>query len=63
VIDDFTATARSSPTGVVLDITGELDAVTAPQALHTIGTIALRPGQLLIVDLSGREGNSCCQVL
>ncbi len=50
--DDFTATTRLTPTGVVLHFVGQLDAATTPKALHAIGDLVLRDGQHVVVDLS-----------
>ncbi|WNV86339.1 STAS domain-containing protein [Umezawaea sp. Da 62-37] len=49
----FTATARPTPTGVVLRFAGELDAAAAPEARRVIVGLVLERGQHLVLDLSG----------
>ncbi|MYW16876.1 STAS domain-containing protein, partial [Streptomyces sp. SID2955] len=48
-------TARDAATGPVLEIFGELDFFTAGELRELIPTIALQPGQRLVLDLSGME--------
>jgi anti-sigma B factor antagonist len=48
-------TSRDAATGPVLEIFGELDYTTAVELRELIPTIALRPGQRLVVDLAGME--------
>ncbi|WP_394620005.1 STAS domain-containing protein [Lentzea sp. JNUCC 0626] len=49
----FTVLTRDTPAGPVLEISGELDTATAPQALRAIEALAPRPGQQVVVDLAG----------
>ncbi|MDQ7803568.1 STAS domain-containing protein [Amycolatopsis sp. A133] len=49
----FSATARSSGTGPVVTVTGELDVATAPRLRAEIGGAPLGSGQLLVIDLAG----------
>ncbi|MEU9026317.1 STAS domain-containing protein [Streptomyces sp. NPDC048383] len=51
----LTVTARNSPTGPVLQIIGELDCTTAPDLRELLATLALEPGQLLVLDLTRME--------
>ncbi|MES4891356.1 STAS domain-containing protein [Streptomyces sp. NPDC096012] len=46
-------TARDAATGPVLEIVGELDYFTAEELRDLIATVPLRPGQRLVLDLSG----------
>jgi anti-anti-sigma factor len=46
-------TARDAMTGPVLEITGELDYANAPELRERLTTLALRPGQRLVLDLAG----------
>ncbi|MGW7236635.1 STAS domain-containing protein [Streptomyces sp. NPDC054804] len=48
-------TVRGAATGPVLEIFGELDYFTAGELRGLISTITLRPGQRLVLDLSGME--------
>ncbi|MER7661497.1 STAS domain-containing protein [Streptomyces sp. NPDC096193] len=48
-------TTRDAATGPVLEIFGELDYDNAPDLRELIPTIALRPGQRLVLDLCGME--------
>ncbi|MFF8868090.1 STAS domain-containing protein [Streptomyces sp. NPDC015139] len=48
-------TTRDARTGPVLEITGELDYITAPDLQELITTIQLRPGQRLVLDLGGMD--------
>ncbi|NEC68815.1 STAS domain-containing protein [Streptomyces sp. SID9727] len=49
----LTTTTRSATAGPLLAITGDLDYETVGQLRDILTTIALRPGQLLVVDLGG----------
>ncbi|MGW6746137.1 STAS domain-containing protein [Streptomyces sp. NPDC055025] len=49
---ELSTTVRSTPTGPILEITGELDYHTAPQAREVLLALTPEPGQLLIIDLS-----------
>ncbi|GAA4983282.1 STAS domain-containing protein [Kitasatospora paranensis] len=46
-------TVRDAATGPVLEVAGELDYATAPGLRDLVTTLTLRPGQRLVVDLSG----------
>ncbi|MGW5475224.1 STAS domain-containing protein [Streptomyces sp. NPDC004008] len=48
-------TARDAATGPVVEIFGELDYASATELRELIPTIDLRPGQRLVLDLSGME--------
>ncbi|MBO0916134.1 STAS domain-containing protein [Streptomyces laculatispora] len=48
-------TARYAMTGPVLGITGELDFDSAGELRELLTTIALRPGQRLVLDLGSME--------
>ncbi|MEU3526470.1 STAS domain-containing protein [Streptomyces sp. NPDC038707] len=48
-------TTRDAATGPVLEIFGQLDYDNAPRLQHLIATVALRPGQRLVLDLAGME--------
>lgn len=50
-------TTRDAPTGPVLEISGDLDYATAGQLRAVVAALALRPGQRLVLDLTGVE---CC---
>ncbi|WIX82778.1 STAS domain-containing protein [Amycolatopsis carbonis] len=52
---EFTVTTRDTASGPVLELSGELDAATAPDALEAIRLLAPAAGQQLLVDLSGLE--------
>lgn len=52
---EFTVTTRDTAAGPVLEFTGELDAVTAPDALKAIQRLTPHPGQQLVVDLTGLQ--------
>ncbi|MEU2026740.1 STAS domain-containing protein [Streptomyces sp. NPDC016469] len=49
----LTITTRSTSNGPVLEITGDLDYETVSQLRHRLTTLALQPGQLLVLDLGG----------
>ncbi|MGW4568428.1 STAS domain-containing protein [Streptomyces sp. NPDC004561] len=46
-------TTRDAATGPVLEISGELDYTSAPELRDLLSTIALQPGQRLVLDLAG----------
>ncbi|MFF8997172.1 STAS domain-containing protein [Streptomyces achromogenes] len=48
-------TTRDAATGPVLEIFGALDYDTAPRLRELLATLALRPGQRLVLDLGGVE--------
>ncbi|MFG2720107.1 STAS domain-containing protein [Streptomyces sp. NPDC048416] len=48
-------TARDTATGPVLEIFGDLDYASATGLRELIPTIALRPGQRLVLDLGGMD--------
>ncbi|WDM10210.1 STAS domain-containing protein [Streptomyces lavenduligriseus] len=48
-------TTRDAATGPVLEISGGLDYDNAPRLQQLIATVALRPGQRLVLDLGGME--------
>lgn len=48
-------TTRDAATGPVLEISGELDYANAAELRDLLPTLALRPGQRLVVDLAGME--------
>ncbi|MEU1535790.1 STAS domain-containing protein [Streptomyces fagopyri] len=48
-------TRRDATTGPVLEIIGELDHTTAPQLREHVTALSLRPGQLLVLDLTLME--------
>jgi anti-anti-sigma factor len=50
---DLTTTVRSTDTGTLLELAGELDYHTAPQVREALATITLSAGQQLIINLSG----------
>ncbi|WP_410588232.1 STAS domain-containing protein [Amycolatopsis sp. lyj-23] len=49
----FSVATRSTGSGVVITVEGELDVATAPRLRATVGAVTLAPGQLLVVDLAG----------
>lgn len=49
----ITLTTHDSPAGPVLAVAGGLDHDSAEQLRTAVSAIALRPGQLLTIDLSG----------
>ncbi|MFD6888048.1 STAS domain-containing protein [Streptomyces sp. NPDC059957] len=49
----LTITSRTTDTGPVLEITGDLDYATAPELRKTEDGLTLAPGQLLVLDLAG----------
>ncbi|WP_370967309.1 STAS domain-containing protein [Amycolatopsis sp. cg9] len=49
----FSTTTRTTGTGPVVAVEGELDVATAPRLRAAIGSAALNPGQLLVIDLGG----------
>ncbi|MGW3357516.1 STAS domain-containing protein [Streptomyces bungoensis] len=51
----LTITTRDASTGPVLEIAGELDYANADELRERLTTLALRPGQRLVLDLSGME--------
>ncbi|ROP55959.1 STAS domain-containing protein [Streptomyces sp. PanSC9] len=48
-------TTRDATTGPVWEIIGELDYTTAPELLAQLPTLALQPGQRLVLDLTGMD--------
>ncbi|MEU2062412.1 STAS domain-containing protein [Streptomyces sp. NPDC013455] len=48
-------TAREAATGPVLGIAGELDYASAPELRERITTLALQPGQRLVLDLADMD--------
>ncbi|GAA3616457.1 STAS domain-containing protein [Streptomyces chitinivorans] len=48
-------TTRNATTGPVLGITGELDYASAAGLRELLPTLALRPGQRLVLDLAGMD--------
>ncbi|MFI6144437.1 STAS domain-containing protein [Streptomyces sp. NPDC051109] len=46
-------TARDATTGPVLEVTGDLDYASAPELRDLLTALTLRPGQRLVLDLSG----------
>ncbi|PXX71178.1 anti-anti-sigma factor [Nocardia tenerifensis] len=53
MIDEFSTSTRPITNGVVLRFVGGLDATAAPAARAAIENLVLRPGERLVVDLSG----------
>ncbi|MGY0070301.1 STAS domain-containing protein [Streptomyces sp. QTS137] len=51
----LTITARDAATGPVLEITGDLDYMTAPELRQVLDRLTLAAGQLLVLDLAGLE--------
>ncbi|OKI25656.1 STAS domain-containing protein [Streptomyces sp. CB03911] len=49
---DLSTTVRSTPTGPVLEIAGDLDFRSAPCAREVLLRLAPGPGRLLVVDLT-----------
>ncbi|MEU1124611.1 STAS domain-containing protein [Streptomyces sp. NPDC005899] len=49
----LTITTRNASAGPVMVITGDLDYETAGQLRDPLSALALRPGQLLVLDLGG----------
>ncbi|GAA1249556.1 STAS domain-containing protein [Kitasatospora nipponensis] len=49
---ELTTTIRSTPTGPVLEIAGDLDFHSAPGAREVLLGLTPGPGELLVVDLS-----------
>ncbi|MEU3622110.1 anti-anti-sigma factor [Amycolatopsis coloradensis] len=49
----FTVTTRVTPTGPVLEYSGELDVAGAPAALAAIEKLTVLPGQQLVMDMTG----------
>ncbi|SFR27966.1 anti-anti-sigma factor [Lentzea waywayandensis] len=50
---EFTVVTRDTPAGPVLELTGDLDAVTAPLALQAVEALTPRAGQQVVVELTG----------
>ncbi|MFE4602125.1 STAS domain-containing protein [Kitasatospora indigofera] len=50
---DLRTTVRSTPTGPVLEIAGDLDFHSAPGAREVLLGLTPGPGRLLVVDLTG----------
>ncbi|MER5477596.1 STAS domain-containing protein [Streptomyces sp. NPDC002734] len=48
-------TTRNADTGPVLEVFGDVDYASAPELRALVSTIALRPGQRLVLDLGGME--------
>jgi anti-anti-sigma factor len=48
----FTVVTRDTPAGPVLELAGDLDAATAPQALRAVKALTPRSGQQVVVDLT-----------
>ncbi|MFF5701389.1 STAS domain-containing protein [Streptomyces sp. NPDC012794] len=51
----LTILTRDAGTGPVLEITGDLDYATATELRTLVTALTLRPGQRLVLDLSGME--------
>ncbi|QMU69313.1 STAS domain-containing protein [Streptacidiphilus sp. P02-A3a] len=49
---ELSTTTRSTPTGPVLEIAGDLDFHTAPRAREALLGLTPGPGELLVIDLS-----------
>ncbi|MGW7436720.1 STAS domain-containing protein [Streptomyces sp. NPDC054849] len=49
----LTITTRDASTGPVLHIAGDLDYDQAPRLRQAVTTLSLKPGQRLVLDLSG----------
>jgi anti-sigma B factor antagonist len=49
----FSVGSRTTGTGTVVTVAGELDVATAPRLRAAIGDLTLGRGQLLVVDLAG----------
>ncbi|MFD5112081.1 STAS domain-containing protein [Streptomyces sp. NPDC058391] len=52
-MSDLTTSTRPVPDGMVIELAGELDFVTAARFRETLQQLTLRPGQRLILDLGG----------
>ncbi|MFF3323563.1 STAS domain-containing protein [Streptomyces sp. NPDC002889] len=48
---ELTTHTRTTPTGAVIELAGELDHHSAPKVRALLPGLALRPGQQLIIDL------------
>ncbi|MFD3517634.1 STAS domain-containing protein [Streptomyces sp. NPDC058657] len=48
-------TTREAATGLVLEVSGDLDHETVPDFRRALDGLTLRPGQLLVLDLGGME--------
>ncbi|MET9361654.1 STAS domain-containing protein [Streptomyces sp. NPDC006632] len=51
----LTITSRDSATGPVLSVSGDLDYASAAGLRDLLPTIALKPGQRLVLDLGGMD--------
>ncbi|GHH48311.1 STAS domain-containing protein [Streptomyces candidus] len=51
--NELTVDVTEGPAGVVLAIGGDLDFDNSPELRSVIGRLALSPGRLLVLDLSG----------
>ncbi|MFD8712619.1 STAS domain-containing protein [Streptomyces anulatus] len=49
----LTLHTRTTATGAIMELAGELDHRTAPKAREALLGLALRPGQQLVIDLEG----------
>ncbi|MFS8204160.1 STAS domain-containing protein [Streptomyces sp. CWNU-52B] len=49
----LTLRTRTAPTGVVIELAGELDHHTAPDVRAALPGLDLRPGRQLVLDLGG----------
>lgn len=49
----FSVTTRTTGTGPVVAVEGELDVATAPRLRAGVAAVTLERGQLLVVDLAG----------
>ncbi|MEV0074365.1 STAS domain-containing protein [Amycolatopsis sp. NPDC050768] len=52
---EFAVTTRDTASGPVLELSGELDAATAPDALEAVRLLAPSAAQQLLIDLSGLQ--------
>lgn len=50
---DLNVNCRNTSAGPVLEFAGDLNSTNAPDALATIRSVPLQPGQQLVVDLTG----------
>ncbi|MGC5341985.1 STAS domain-containing protein [Streptomyces sp. DT24] len=49
----LSVTTRTGPSGPVVEMRGELDYHSAPQARDVLSTLRMAPGQRLLLDLGG----------
>lgn len=52
-MSQLTVRTRTTPSGPVIELAGELDHASAPAVRDVLPTLAIQPGQQLVIDLGG----------